>query len=79
MVNDGRLPTLTDARMVLKRGEIVHLAEPVKLLKEVIQREFQAGSHGMSFRVMKGGLVSRRIDAGPNGRGRTGLRADRRG
>ena len=59
MVNDGRLPKMTEARMVLKRSEVLHLAEPAKLLKEVIQREFQAGSHGMSFRVMKG--VSYRV------------------
>jgi hypothetical protein len=59
MVNDGRLPETTDAPIVLKRGEVLHLAEKAALLKEVIQREFQAGSRGVSFRVMKG--VSYRV------------------
>lgn len=59
MVNDGRLPQSTDSDMVLKKGEVVHLVEPATLLKEVIQREFQMGSRGYSFRVMKG--VSYRI------------------
>lgn len=59
MVNDGRLPHMTEARMMLKKGEILHLEEPAALLKEVIQREFQAGTRGVSFRVMKG--VSYRV------------------
>jgi hypothetical protein len=40
--------------MTLKRGEVLHLAGTAQLLKEVIQREYQAGSRGVSFRVMKG-------------------------
>jgi hypothetical protein len=61
MVNDGRLPVLPATRMVLKRNEKLHLEEPASLLKEVIQREFQSGSRGVSFRVMKG--VSYRVGA----------------
>ncbi len=59
MVNDGRLPVTTESDPVLKRGEVVHLVEPATLLKEVIQREYQSGSRGYSFRIMKG--VSYRI------------------
>jgi hypothetical protein len=59
MVNDGRLPDLSDGQIVLKRGELLHLEEPAALLKEVIQREWRSGSRGMSFRVMKG--VSYRV------------------
>jgi hypothetical protein len=59
MVNDGRLPVMTSPRMVLKKNEVLHLEEPAALVKEVIHREFQAGSRGVSFRVMKG--VSYRV------------------
>jgi hypothetical protein len=59
MVNDGRLPEISEPQMMPKKGEVVHLQEPAALLKEVIQREFRGGSRGMSFRVMKG--VSYRV------------------
>jgi hypothetical protein len=58
MVNDGRLPTV-ESDLMRKKGEVVHLVESAALLKEVVQREFRAGSRGYSFRVMKG--VSYRI------------------
>jgi hypothetical protein len=61
MVNDGRLPAIEDPDIMLKRGEVVHLQEDAALLKQVVHREFQAGSRGMSFRVMKG--VSYRVGA----------------
>ena len=65
IVNDGRMPTMDEPTIILKKGEVQHLVEPASLLKEVIQREFQAGSRGVSFRVMKG--VSYRVG---NTRGR---------
>ena len=61
MVNDGRLPEMADAPIMLKRGEVLHLAETAALLKEAIEREFRSGSRGVSFRVMKG--VSYRVGA----------------
>lgn len=61
MVNDGRLPEVSEPNMLPKRGEVVHLEAPAALLKEVIQREFRAGSRGMSFRIAKG--VSYRVCA----------------
>jgi hypothetical protein len=59
MVNGGRLPQVSEPQMMPRKGEVVHLQVPAALLKEVIQREFQGGSRGMSFRVMKG--VSYRV------------------
>ena len=58
-VNDGRLPVVDGATLMLKKGEEVHLEEPATLIKEVIRREFQGGSRGVSFRVTKG--VSYRV------------------
>jgi hypothetical protein len=58
MVNDGRLPEVS-SRMILKKGEVVHLEESAILLKEVVEREFQSGSRGVSFRIAKG--VSYRV------------------
>ena len=55
MINDGRLPDLGEGGIRLKRGERLHLQEPAALVKEVIQREFQSGSRGYSFRIAKGG------------------------
>jgi hypothetical protein len=61
MVNGGRLPVVNSSRIMLKKGEVVHLEEEAGLLKEVVQREFQSGSRGMSFRIAKG--VSYRVGA----------------
>lgn len=59
MVNDGRLPTTASTRLVLKRGEVLHLEEEATTLKEVVQREYRGGSRGVSFRIAKG--VSYRV------------------
>ena len=61
MVNDGRLPVLSSAGMILKKGEALHLVETAILMKEVVQREFRSGSRGVSFRIAKG--VSYRVGA----------------
>jgi hypothetical protein len=61
MVNDGRLPTVDAGGLKLRRGEVVHLSERATLLKEVVEREFRAGSRGVSFRVAKG--VTYRVGA----------------
>lgn len=58
-VNDGRLPELADAPIILKRNEVAHLVTTASLMKEVLIREYKGGSRGMSFRVMKG--VSYRV------------------
>jgi hypothetical protein len=58
-VNDGRLPTVADPQLILKRGEVAHLETPAEMLKEVAIREYKGGSHGVSFRIMKG--VSYRV------------------
>jgi hypothetical protein len=54
MVNDGRLPVATSTRLILKKGEVLHLEEPASLLKEIVQREYRGGSQGVSFRIAKG-------------------------
>lgn len=53
-INAGRLPTIPATAILLKRGEEARAQVEANLLKEQITREFQAGSVGVSFRVMKG-------------------------
>lgn len=53
-VNDGRLPTLPDPKILLKKNEIPHGSMNADLLKQVTTREYQGGYAGVSFRVMKG-------------------------
>jgi len=55
-VNDGRLPDVSslDLPVMLKRGEVAHLAVNASLMKEVAQREMRGGGAGVSFRVAKG-------------------------
>jgi hypothetical protein len=58
-VNDGRLPELATAPIMLKRDEIAHVVTNASLMKEVLIREYKGASRGVSFRVMKG--VSYRV------------------
>jgi hypothetical protein len=55
-INDGRLPEVPagQARLMAKRGEIVHLETAAVLMKEVIDREFRGGSQGVSVPIAKG-------------------------
>lgn len=55
-VNGGRLPVLDadEVRLVLKTGEVAHLTTPATLYKWQAVRQYQGGSQGFSFRVMKG-------------------------
>jgi hypothetical protein len=53
-VNDGRLATIDDPRLMTKKGEVVHLEALASLMKEVAVREWQGGSSGVSFRIAKG-------------------------
>lgn len=55
-VNDGRIPTLApeDCPLPLKRGEIAHAVVAAELLKEVVDREWQGRSSGVSFRIVRG-------------------------
>lgn len=53
-VNDGRLPTVSEPHVMLKKGEVVHAETNAALLKEVTVREFRGGYRGVSFRVAKG-------------------------
>ena len=58
-VNDGRLPVIDNPRLLARPGETVHLETVAQLTKMVAVREFQAGSRGVSLRIMKG--VSYRV------------------
>lgn len=53
-LNDGRLNELSSPRLIAKAGEKVHAETGAALLKEVTIRQFQGGSRGVSFRVVKG-------------------------
>jgi zinc-ribbon domain len=55
-INDGRLPEVAadQARLMVKRGETVHLETPAALMKEVVDREFRGGSRGVSIPIAKG-------------------------
>ena len=53
-VNDGRLPVMnsSDARIICKPGEVVHLSANAALLKEVAVREWRGS--GFSFPIAMG-------------------------
>lgn len=53
-VNDGRIPTLDDGPLPLKRGETAHAIVAGQLLKEVAVREYRGGYSGFSFQIVKG-------------------------
>lgn len=78
-VNDGRLPIISSPRVILKRGEKIHLEMPAQLLKEVAITEYRGGYQGFSFQIVKGiryhvgGVRGRRVTVG------TELREDDRG
>jgi hypothetical protein len=53
-VNDGRLPVIDDPKILLRKGEVAHIAIDAELMKHITLREYQGGHSGFSFRVMKG-------------------------
>lgn len=53
-VNDGRLPTVPNPHIILKKGEVAHAETNAQLLKEVTVREWRGGYSGFSFRIAKG-------------------------
>jgi hypothetical protein len=53
-INDGRLPQLDVANVLLKKGEIAHMEIQARLMKEVVDRETRGAYSGVSFRVAKG-------------------------
>lgn len=61
-IQRGNLPIQSMPNIILQRGEVVHWAEPAKLLEErVVSRRYTGGSSGFSFRICKG--VSYRVGA----------------
>ncbi len=53
-INDGRIPTHPNPRIVLKKGEVGYLETNADLLKEVAVREYRGGYSGFSFRIARG-------------------------
>lgn len=59
-LNDGYLPTLLDAAIVVQKNEIVHWQVPAHLLiTKTVTTGYTAASRGISIRIMKG--VSYRV------------------
>lgn len=59
-IQNGTMPTLQIANIVLKKGEQTYWSEPSSLVEEkVLSRHYEGGYSGFSFRVMKG--VSYRV------------------
>ena len=74
-VNDGRLPVLTNAQLICKTGEIVHLEANAQMLKEVAIRRWTSSGfsvpigYGVRYRVGGGQLrqVGTQIDVEDTG------------
>lgn len=61
-ISAGHVPTVSVPGLVLQKLEEAYWVEPASILEErVINRQFVAGSRGVSFRIMKG--VSYRVGA----------------
>ena len=59
-IQEGNLPTTTVVNLVTLRDELVYWTEPAILAEEkVINRRYEGGSSGVSFRIAKG--VSYRV------------------
>jgi len=59
-IQKGNLPTVPVTNLVMQKSETGYWSEPAILAeKKVIRRRYEGGSHGVSFRVMKG--VSYRV------------------
>jgi hypothetical protein len=50
---DGRLPVVDHPSLFAEPGEVVHYELPAALLKEVVDRRYQAGYGGVSVRMTK--------------------------
>jgi len=54
-IHEGNIPTLTLSNVITQKDEMVYWAEPSSLLEErVVNRRYEGGSKGVSFRIMKG-------------------------
>lgn len=54
-IKEGNIPPIETNNIILQNKEIAYWVEQVKLIEEkIIDRRYQGGSSGMSFRVMKG-------------------------
>lgn len=61
-IQNGNLPIVRAANLILQNGEQEHWLEPATLIEEkVVRGRYRGGSSGVSFRIMKG--VSFRVGA----------------
>ncbi len=54
--NGGTLPVVPSARLIQKKGEVVHLELDATMLKDVTVRQSQGGYSGFSFPIGKTGI-----------------------
>lgn len=52
--NDGRLMSIPDSGITLRRNEVAHAMMAAELLKEVTVREYRGGYGGYSFKIAAG-------------------------
>jgi hypothetical protein len=61
-IQKGNPPTVRVSNVILKKDEVAHWSEPGSIIEErVVGRRYEGGSHGFSFRIVKG--VSYRVGA----------------
>jgi hypothetical protein len=53
-INSGRMAPISNPSLLLKRGESAYWSLAAALMKEVLQKEYQGRSSGVSFRIAKG-------------------------
>jgi hypothetical protein len=58
-INDGRLPQVESAQLILKQGEVCHATFPASLMKDVAVRQYRAATSSVSIPL--GGGVRYRV------------------
>lgn len=54
-IHDGNLPSIDVQNIILQKGETAYWIESGSILEErVVDRRYEGGSHGFSFRIAKG-------------------------
>ncbi len=54
-IREGNIPTLIPTNLITQKDEKVYWIEPSSLLEEqVVNRRYEGGSRGVSFKIMKG-------------------------
>ena len=54
-IQDGNIPTFIPTNIITQKDEKVYWIEPASLVEErIVDRHYQGGSRGVSFKIMKG-------------------------